>query len=79
MRLLHGTQLLEQLLVGESGHHEELILGKEVVNELLLHISCLVRTKKAEVRTCQDEESQAAVTSLSEAWGWLPAINHGPC
>lgn len=50
VRLLDGTQLLEQLLVGESGHHEELILGKEVINELLLHFSCLARTKKTGVR-----------------------------
>lgn len=55
VRLLHGTQLLEEPLVGESGHHEELILGKEVINELLLHISCLARKKKAEVSTEQDK------------------------
>lgn len=74
VRLLHGTQLLEQPLVGESGCHEELILGKEVVNELLLHISCLARTKKAEVSTEQDEESKAVAMFSSEACGRLPAI-----
>lgn len=62
--LLDRTQLLEQLLVGESGHHEELILGKEVIDELLLHFSCLVRTKKTGVRNEQGEESKAVVMFL---------------
>lgn len=59
VRLLHRTQLLEQPLAGEPGHHEELILGKEVINELLLHFSCLARIKRAEVRTEQEEEGKA--------------------
>lgn len=71
VRLLHGTQLLKQPLVGQSGCHEELILGKEVVNELLFHIPCLERTKKAEVGTEQVEESEAwrrmsVITILTE-------------
>lgn len=70
VRLLHRTQLLEQPLAGEPGHHEELILGKEVINELLLHFSCLARTKRAEVRTEQEEEGKAVGCS----WGRLPAL-----
>lgn len=70
VRLLHRTQLLEQPLAGESGHHQELILGKEVINELLLHFSCLARTKKAEVRNEQEEEQKAVGCS----WRRLPAL-----
>lgn len=70
VRLLHRTQLLEQPLAGESCHHEELILGKEVINELLLHFSCLARTKKAEVKNEQEEEEK----TVGYSWRRLPAL-----
>lgn len=70
VRLLHRTQLLEQPLAGEPGHHEELILGQEVINELLLHFSCLARTKKAQVGNEQEEEGKA----VGCFWRRLPAL-----
>lgn len=39
---------MKQFLVGESGCQKELVLGKEVINELLFHLSCLERTKQTE-------------------------------
>lgn len=79
VRLLHWTQLLEQPLAGESGHHEELILGKEVINELLIHFSCLARTKKAEIRNEQEEEGKAVGCTWKRlpAPAVLPAITQG--
>lgn len=36
VRPLHGTELLEQPLVGEPGRQQVLVLGDEVLNDLLL-------------------------------------------
>lgn len=45
VRLFRRTQLLEKLLAGEPGGHQEFILGQEVVNELFLHTPGLEERK----------------------------------
>lgn len=45
MRPLHRAELLEQLLAGEPGCQQILVLGDEVVNDLFLQTSCLQKNQ----------------------------------
>lgn len=46
VRPLHGAELMEQLLAGEPGCHQILILGDEVINDLFLHTTGLEKNQE---------------------------------
>lgn len=46
VRPLHGAELMEELLAGEPGCQQILVLGDEVVDDLFLHTSGLQKNQE---------------------------------